>query len=168
MTTPLDIRALARVAARAARTRYRWADLRDLEQEAALAMLAALPQYDAARGPLEPFLMHRAWYWLQGWIWRDGVVRQRPDRNAGWARGVLLSSRLAHAGPNPEEALQHARLRRAVERALSRHGAAAQLVATREARLSDIAADAGRERNELAREVQAVRADLRRLAEEHL
>lgn len=169
MTSQVDVFAMARVAARAAKLRYRWADLRDLEQEAALAMLLALPHHDATRGPLEPFLMYRAWDRLSRWAWEFvGPVRQRSDRNVGWAPGAALPERLAATAPNPEEALRRARLGRALERVLARHGVAAQLVITREAPLHQIAEDAGQDRVELAREVRAGREMLRQLAEDHL
>lgn len=164
-----DVRDLARVAALAARRRYRWADPRDLEQEAALAMLAALPHHDPTRGPLEPFLMYRAWDRISSWAWEfGGPVRQRCDRNLGWAWPVEVSARMASPLPDPERMLRRARLARAVGRVLDRYGLAEQMVLTGEGRACDLEADAGQNRRELLSRAARARAMLREVAREHL
>lgn len=169
MNTPSAVKDLARVAARAAKRRYRWADLGDMEQEAALAMLAALPYHRAERGALEPFLMYAAWNRLSAWAWEfGGPVRQRCDRNLGWAFAGTLSEKIRTSQPDPEEAFRRAQFARAVSRVLSRFALSVQMAITGEGTVPTLAADGGEDRRVLARSAQQGRAMLRALAEEHL
>lgn len=163
----LDIHKLASVAAMAAKRRYPWADIEDLTQESAVAMLKALPKHNAARGNLEPYLLYAAWYRLRGWVWEDGVVRQRPDRNRGWAlRAPIDEVQAVHV--SPEMLLQRAQLSHAVQRVLERCSLVAALVLTGEAKAAALAFDLGYDPAQMRCEVAHTKMELHSIAKDHL
>jgi DNA-directed RNA polymerase specialized sigma24 family protein len=161
-----DIHRLARIAARAAKRRYHWADLDDMVQEAALAMLRASPKYRPERGSLESFLMYAAWFRLGVWIWENGVVRQRPDRNQGWAMREPLDA-APFVVPDPEELMRRAQLSRAVQSVLKRCSISTQLALTGEGSVTTIARDMGQDSSQARRELRVAKAALREVAREH-
>lgn len=168
MSDSLDIIALAGIAAKTAIKRYPWAAFEDLEQEAVVAMLAALPRHDPLRGKLEPYLMYRAWDRLSAWAWEfGGPVRQRSDRNLGWAYGDDEHVEdLCHA-LTPETLLQRAQLARAVTSALARCSDAAQLMLIGAARPGELATDMGEDPATMTKLLAEARREMRAALEEH-
>lgn len=163
----ISVPALARVAALSAKQRYTWADLDDMTQEAAVAMLLARPKYDALKGALEPYLLYAAWFRLMGWVWENGIVKQRPDRNNGWALHEDVDE-ATPAGDTPEELLRKAQLARAVEAVMRRCDAVTRLVLTGEAKLSTLVRDMGHDLKQARYDVLVARAALRAIAREHI
>lgn len=91
--------------------RCRWADPRDIRQEALVTMLRAARTYDPERGELRPYLTWEAWHAVRMWLWAfSAPVRQRPDRNLGALLGVPPRDR-QDTSPDPERALELARAR---------------------------------------------------------
>ena len=62
--------------------RCAWAERADLEQEAWVALLDALPRYDERR-PLEAFLFVAATNAVHRYVWRSGAAVHVTVRNAG-------------------------------------------------------------------------------------
>ncbi len=167
MIPTVELLRLASIAAKNAVKRYPWAQLADLEQEAVLAMLESAERHDPARGKLEPFLMYRAWDRLSAWAWEfGGPVRQRCDRNLGWAFSEDAVEDLAHRA-DPELLLQRAQLAHACTEALSRCSQAAQLMLIGAARAGELAEDMGEEPSAVKRQLAEARREMRAALEEH-
>ncbi len=61
---------------------YRWAQAQELEQEAWLAMLEAMPTYDAAQGDLAPYLYRVALRAVKHLVWRLSAAANIPRCSA--------------------------------------------------------------------------------------
>ncbi len=117
----IDAQGLIRICKQAA-GRYRqvwWADVRDMEAEAAVAVLNADRTFDPAHGaPFRAYAWRAAVLHLRNYLLRAGSPvsgRSRPERMAGLHHAELTEvTDHADAAPSPEAALCQARWARTV------------------------------------------------------
>lgn len=102
-----------------------WADARDLQAEAAVAILSADGTFDPTRGvPFRAYAWRAAMLHLRSYLLRAGSPvsgRSRPERMVGMHHAPIEEAdEHASAVPTPEAALAHARWARTV-RVISAH-----------------------------------------------
>jgi hypothetical protein len=101
--TPKMIENIAATAANKYARRCRWADRRDLEQEALAAVYDARRRFDPARGRPEPFFWSAAVHAIRRWLWSFSAPVKQTSRTPAALSKAPLNPRERCPCSSPEE-----------------------------------------------------------------